>query len=232
MALPPVRLLRPSALKIDADTPCVLEMYVPVTISHSLDPSLPAPPYYPGNVTGDDLLDPHAMPVLRRLMAGIVSHMFGLDHAAAALEAPTRALPTPGAPKLRLMATFDASAVADKENNFDLAAGYWKDDRGIEHHASIDAYEEDPQSGEIVIFRRFIVSLVRGVRDAKQLLDINPRALRFNFVGGGAGSEALGDELVFEDKEYTEGLQNLYINKMLSYVMVIGDSTATPRQRL
>ncbi|KAK4246602.1 hypothetical protein C7999DRAFT_33034 [Corynascus novoguineensis] len=232
MALPPVRLLRPSALKIDADTPCVLEMYVPVAIPHSLDPSLPAPPYHPGNVTGDDLLDPHAMPVLRRLMADIVSHMFGPDHAAAALEAPTQAMPTPGAPKLRLTAEFDASAVADKENDFDLAAGYWKDDRGIEHHASIDAYEEDPLSGEIVILQGFIVSLVRGIRDAKQLLEVNPRALRFNLVVGRAGSEALGDELVFEVSEYTEGFRKLYINKSLSYVMGIGDSTAIPRQKL
>ncbi|KAK3291669.1 uncharacterized protein B0H64DRAFT_446311 [Chaetomium fimeti] len=140
MALQPVRLLRPSALKIDADTPCVLEMHVPFAVPSSLDPSLPAPPYHPGNVTGDDLLDLHAMPVLRRPMAEI----------------------HPGGPKLRLVAEFDASAVAEKDNGLDLAAGYWKDTRGIEHHASIDAYEEDPVSGEVVILQGFILSLIRG----------------------------------------------------------------------
>ncbi|KAK4148410.1 hypothetical protein C8A00DRAFT_39026 [Chaetomidium leptoderma] len=232
MALPPVRLLRPSALKIDADTPCVLEMHVPVAVPYRLDSSLPAPPYYPGGVTDEDLLDLHAMPVLRRLMAEIVSHMFGPEHAAAALEAPTRAIPTPGAPKLRLVAEFDASTVADKENGFDLAAGYWKDTYGIEHHGSIDAYEEDPLSGEIVILQAFMVSLVRGVRDAKQLMEVNPRALRFNLVGEREGSGALGDELVFEVGEYTEDFRKRYINMSLTLPMSIGDSTAAPRQKL
>ncbi|KAK4040388.1 hypothetical protein C8A01DRAFT_35622 [Parachaetomium inaequale] len=47
MALPLTRLLRPSAMKIDADTPCVLEMHIPIDLPHRLDPSLPAPPYHP-----------------------------------------------------------------------------------------------------------------------------------------------------------------------------------------
>ena len=231
MALPPVQLLCPSALRIDADTPCVLEMHVPIAVPHNLDPSLPAPPYH--NVNGEDLLDLHALPVLRRLMAGIVSHMFGSEHAAAALEATTQAIPTnPGAPNLRLIAEFDASAVANKENGWDLAAGYWKDTRGIEHHASIDAYEEDPLSGEIVILEGFMLSLVRGVRDARQLMEVNPRALRFDLVGGRGGSRTQGDELVFEVGEYTEGFRTRHINKSLAYLMGIGDSTASPRQKL
>ncbi len=230
MALPPVQLLCPSALKIDADTPCVLEMHVPVAVPHSLDPSLPAPPYH--NVNGEDLLDLYALPVLRRLMAGIVSHMFGSEHAAAALEATTRAIPTLGASNLRLMAEFDVSAVANKENGLDIAAGYWKDTRGTEHHASIDAYEEDPLSGEIVILEGFMVSFVRGVRDARQLMEVNPRAFRFDLVGGRGGSRTQGDELVFEVGEYTEGFRTCYVNKSLAYLMGIGDSTASPRQKL
>ncbi len=230
MALPPVQLLCPSALKIDADTPCVLEMHVPVAVPHSLDPSLPAPPYH--NVNGEDFLDLHALPVLRRLMAGIVSQMFGSEHADAALEATTRAIPIQGAPKLRLIAEFDASAVANEENGWDLAAGYWKDTRGIEHHASIYAYEEDPLSGEIVVLEGFMVSLVRGVRDARQLMEVNPRALRFDLVGGRGGSRKQGDELVFEVGEYTEDFRTCYTNESLAYLMGIGDSTASPRQKL
>jgi hypothetical protein len=200
-------------------------MHVPVTVPHLVDPSLPAPPYHPGNVTGEDLLELHAMPVLRRLMAEIVSQMFGPEHGAAALKAPDRAIPIQETNKLRLVAEFDASAVADKENGFDLAAGYWKDTHGTEHFEAIDAYEEDLLSGEIVVLQGFMVSLVRGIRDAKQLMEVNPRALCFNFVG-------LGEELVFEVKEYTEYWRKVYTNMSLSLPMRIGDSTATPRQKL
>lgn len=231
MALPPVQLLRPGALKIDADTPCVMEMHVPVAVPHRLDPSLPAPPYQPGNMTDEDLID-HAMPVLRRLIAEIVCHMFGSEHAAAVLEVPTRAIPIPGGLKLRLVAEFDASAVADKENGFDLATGYWKDTFGVEHYGPIDAYEEDPRSGEIVILQGFMVSLVRGVRDAKQLMDMNPRALRFDLVEEREGSGALGEKLVFKVGEYTEVFRKRYINKSLSLFVSMGDSTVTPRQKL
>jgi hypothetical protein len=230
MALPPVRLLRPSALKIDIDAPCVLEMHVPVKVPHRLDPSLPAPPYHLDSVTSDELLYVHAMPVLRRLMAGVVSQMFGPEHAVTALEAPIQASPDPVAPKLRLLAEFDASDVADKEGGFDLAAGYWKDSRGIEHRESIDAYEEDPLSGEIVILQGFMISLVRGVRDSKQLREMNPRALRFKFVEGREGGGVLGDELVFEVGEYTEYFRQHYINTSLT--MKIGDWTAAPRHKL
>jgi hypothetical protein len=230
MALPPVRLLRPSALKIDADAPCVLEMHVPVTVPHRLDPSLPAPPYRLDSVTSDELLYLHAMPVLRRLMAGIASQMLGPEHAVTSLEAPIQAIPNPVAAKLRLLAEFDASDVANKEDGFDLATGCWKDSRGIEHRESIDAYEEDPLSGEIVILQGFMISLVRGVRDAKQLKEMNPRAFRFDFVEEEEGGGVLADELVFEVGEYTEYFRQHYINTSL--MMEIGDWTATPRHRL
>ncbi|KAK4139829.1 uncharacterized protein C8A04DRAFT_32660 [Dichotomopilus funicola] len=46
MTLPPVKLLRPDGLQIDADTPCILEVNIPITLPHQLDPSLPAPPYH------------------------------------------------------------------------------------------------------------------------------------------------------------------------------------------
>lgn len=104
--------------------------------------------------------------------------------------------------------------------------------RRSDHHASIDAYEEDPLSGEILILEGFMLSRVRGVRDARQLMEVNPRALRFDLVGGRGGSGTQGDELVFEVGEYTEGFRTRHINKSLAYLMGIGDSTAAPRQKL
>jgi hypothetical protein len=128
------------------------------------------------------------------------------------------------------LAEFDASDVADKEDGFDLAAGCWKDSRGIEHRESIDAYEEDQLSGEIVILQGFMISLVRGVRDAKELREMNPRALRFKLAEGEEGGGVLEDELVFEVAEYTESFRKLYINT--SRTMEVGDLTAAPRQKL
>lgn len=51
--LPPIRLARPDGFRIDADTPCVLEMQLPIPLPHRLDPSLPAPPYH------NDTIDPY-----------------------------------------------------------------------------------------------------------------------------------------------------------------------------
>lgn len=87
------------------------------------------------------------------------------------------------------MTEFDASPVADEGNSFDLAAGYWKDDRGVEHHAPINAYQAYPYSGEIIVLEGLMVSLVRGARDARQLREINPRALCFVLVGEGEDRE-------------------------------------------
>lgn len=88
MALPPIRLVHTNALKTEATTPCVLEMHVPITLPHRLGPSLRAPPYNPDSVTRDDLLEGHTFPVLRRLMAALVSHMLGPEDGAAVLKVP------------------------------------------------------------------------------------------------------------------------------------------------
>ena len=186
MAPPPVRLLRPSWLKIDADAPCVLEMHIPMALPHRLDPSVPAPPYHPGMVTADDLVRLHVTPVLRRVMAAIVSCLFGPQHASAALAAPTWTASAPGAPRRRFLVEYDVSAIVDRENGFDLVAGYWKDDQGVEGHGPIDCYEEEPE-GDLLILHAFMVSLVCGVRDAKQLVEMNLRVLGFDFVGGEEG---------------------------------------------
>ncbi|KAL2195397.1 hypothetical protein P885DRAFT_40681, partial [Corynascus similis CBS 632.67] len=223
--------IRPSALQIDANTPCVLKMHIPITLPHQLDPSVPAPPYHPGILGGEALLNLYVMPVLRRLMAEIVSRLFGPEHAADALRASNWALPTPGARHLRLIGDFDSSLVVDKENGFNLAAGYYKDQYGVEGHGPIYAYEEEVK-GHIVILHGFVLSLVCGVRDARKLVEINPGVLRFDLVGEEEGCGALGHELVFDVKEYTETFRRHYVNDDLVIPMRNGDSFATPRQRL
>lgn len=222
MAVPPVKLLLPSALKIDADTPCVLQMHIPIALPHRLDPSVPAPPYHPGTVTAECFRDLHAMPLLRRLIAQIVSQMFGPEYAAAALTAPTRA--TSESRNLRLLANWDASAVVDKENGFNVAAGYWKDIYSGDSYGPIYAYEEDPW-GRIIIFQAFKMYLVCGVRDAKQLEEINPRALRFDIVEDSSGNS--GHELVFEVREYTEDTRRRTVNVYVGSSMEISDAPVT-----
>lgn len=232
MALLPIQLVRPSALQIDADTPCVLEMHIPITLPHQLDPSLPAPPYHLGIVGAEAGLSSHAIPVLRRLMAGIVYRLFGPEHAADALNASDQALlPTPGARHLRLVSDFDSSLVIDRKNGFNLAAGYYKDQYGDEGHGPIDAYVEEIK-GHIVILHGFVLHLIRGVRDARKLVEINPRVLRFDLVGEGEGRGALGHELVFGVKEYTEAFRRLFVLKELSILMRNGDSIAPRFHRL
>lgn len=231
MALPPVQLVRPSALQIDADTPCVLEMHIPIALPHQLDPSVPAPPYHLGTVGSEAVLSSQARPVLRRLMAEIVSRLFGPEHAADALEASDQAPPTPGARHLRLISDFDSSLVVDRENGFNLAAGYYKDQYGKEGHGPIDAYVEEIK-GQIVILHEFVMHLVRWVRDARELVEMNPRVLRFDLVGEGEGRGALGHELVFGVKEYTEAARRLSIPEELAILMGNGDSVAAPSQRL
>ncbi|KAH6620953.1 hypothetical protein B0J18DRAFT_431109 [Chaetomium sp. MPI-SDFR-AT-0129] len=232
MALPPVQLVRSSALQIDADTPCVLEMHVPITLPHQLDPSMPAPPYHLA-MGAEDGLSSYARPVLRRLMAEIVSRLFGPEHAAEALKAPDRALPTPGAHYLRLISDFDLYIIVDRKNGFNLAAGYWKDQYGEEGHGPIDAYVEDI-GDKIIVLRGFVLYLIRGVRDARELVEMNPRVLRFDLVGEGEGEGrgAPGHELVFGVKEYTEFERGCDIPEGLAPLMGVGDLVVTPCQRL
>ncbi|KAK3307615.1 uncharacterized protein B0T15DRAFT_484683 [Chaetomium strumarium] len=113
MAAHTVKLLRPSALQLDANTPCVLEIHMPMTLPHRLDPSLPAPPYHAGTITAEDFRDDHAMPLLRGLMAR-----------------------PPWRPRQLQKRTIMASA------GFDFAAGYWRDMHGNEGHGTIHAYED------------------------------------------------------------------------------------------
>ena len=119
MAVPPIRLLRPSAMTLHAEIPCVLEIGIPIALPHRLDPLLPAPPYHPGTITAKEFRESYAMPLLRRVVAQIASHLFGSEHAKAALEVPTQATSPPYG--LRLLTTWNLSAIDDNETGLDFA---------------------------------------------------------------------------------------------------------------
>ncbi|KAK4098983.1 hypothetical protein N658DRAFT_498805 [Parathielavia hyrcaniae] len=174
MNVPPIRLLRPSGMTIDANEPCVLEIAIPVGLPHRLDPSMPALPYHPDTIRAELFRDWHAIPLLRRLMPQIVSNFFGPEHTRSALKTPNVATTPPC--DIRLMANWDLSIIEDKETNLDIAAGRWKDIYGDEGHGPIDAYDEDPW-GRVRILHAFKLSLIRGVWDAEQLEKMNPRVL-------------------------------------------------------
>ncbi|KAK4238534.1 hypothetical protein C8A03DRAFT_33411 [Achaetomium macrosporum] len=216
MAAPSIKLIRPSALQIDASAPCVLEINIPITLSHRLDPSLPAPPYHAGTITAEDFRDHHAMPLLRGLIAQIASHILGPEYAPAALEAEA----TPKISVLRLLDTWDGSAITDKVDGFNLAAGYLKDMHGEEGHG-IYAYEDI--FDRIEVLHGFKFHLVSGIQQAERLSEINPRVVRFdvdeNSCGGG-----IGEEVVFKVREYTEDIRARHVNVDVAWRMALEEN--------
>lgn len=155
------------------------------------------------------------MPLLRRLMGQIVGHMFGPEHAVAAVEAPEGAT---ASSDLRFLADFEANAVSDKENGFDPAAGYWRDRFGREGHGPIHAYHGDFHD-RIIVFHAFKVYLVRGIRDAKMLKDMDPRVIKFVTMHEGGPWE----DIVFEVGEHTEAVSRLCVIDGIAKGMAGGD---------
>ncbi|KAL2177300.1 uncharacterized protein P884DRAFT_259510 [Thermothelomyces heterothallicus CBS 202.75] len=223
MAAHTVKFLRPSALQLDANTPCVLEIHMPMTLPHRLDPSLPAPPYHAGTITAEDFRDDHAMPLLRGLMAQIAAHMLGPEYAAATLAAQTTAKDDNIV--LRLLDTWDSNAVTDRAG-FDFAAGYWRDMHGKEGHGTIYAYED--MGDRIEVIHGFKFHLVCGIREAERLREMNPRVVRFDVEeddGSGGGLDS-GNEVVFKVREYTEDIRARYVNVDVAMRMALEDSHA------
>ncbi len=225
MDLPHVRLLRPPALKIDASTPCVLELNIPIRLPHKLDPSITVPPYHPGTTTADDLLDFQALPVLRRLMAAAVMDLFGAEHAAATLEAHQRDTPSAGFP-LRLF--HQVEATVHEANDVDVVTGYFKDYFGGDQHGPIEAYEEYPEEGRIAIIHSFTLNLVRGVTGGKELEEMNPRALVLHVVEEGDSSAVVRDEVVFRVREYTKDARKHWVSIPLGEEMKRADGLVYP----
>ncbi|KAL2259233.1 hypothetical protein VTK26DRAFT_7169 [Humicola hyalothermophila] len=218
MAAPPVKLLRPSGLQIDADTPCILEVNIPITLPHQLDPSLPAPPYHnrDGGLPAEDFRDFNAMPLARALLAQVVSRMFGSEYTGAIVHVDAhRGATAPGSDHgpldLLLVASWECDVVTDKKS-FDFPAGRWTDQYGKEGHGTIHAFMEVPDLDWIEVYHAFKYYLVRGPWEPGTLEEINPRMLRFDVVEGSGGSE---DEIVFEVREYTEVMRTRCVNNMV-----------------
>jgi hypothetical protein len=223
MALPPVKLLRPNALQIDADTLCVLEVNIPITLPHQLDPSLPAPPYHnrDGGLPAEDFRDFNAMPLARALLAQVVSRMSGSEYTGAIVDVDDarRAIRATapddsdlhGPFDFLLVASWECDAVTDKRT-FDFPTGRWTDQYGKEGHGNIHGFMEVPDLDWIEVYHAFKYYLVRGPWEPGPLEEMNPRILRFDVVEGSSGSE---DELVFEVREYTEVMRTRCVNNMV-----------------
>lgn len=203
MAVPPITLIRHYTLPTDADKPCVLELHIPINLPHRIDPSLPAPPYHGGTTPVEVFRDDYAMPLLRGLMAQIVSLMFGPDHAATALEAQARA-------QVGIDHGWHCHHITDRENGFDLAAGYWKDQYGIECRDPTHAYDDGPD--RIIVFRAFKLRLICGVQDLKKIGELNPRVLRFDMPNRDRLGSGSVEELVFGVREYPEKERRQFVN--------------------
>lgn len=122
-----VNLTRPSALQLDANTPCVLEIHMPMALAHRIDPSLPPPPYRVGTITAEVFRDGHSMPLLRGLMAQIAAQILGPKYTAATLAAQTTTAKGDNVALIRPLDTWDGNAVAtDRAGGgvFGFAAGY------------------------------------------------------------------------------------------------------------
>jgi hypothetical protein len=194
MDLPPIRLLRPRALKIDADAPCVLEIHIPINLPHCYG----------------------------SWCAQIASHLLGPKHTAAALEAQARATSGSAHSDVRLITKIEGTSVTSTvtDKNSSIATGYWKDEYGNEGHgpAGFDAYDAEPWHGRLPIWREIIFQLVYGVRDAQQLREMNPRAFRFDVVEGNINEE-FGQEIVFEVGEYTAERRSRHVNDDIAMTM-------------
>ncbi|KAL2192858.1 hypothetical protein P885DRAFT_16412, partial [Corynascus similis CBS 632.67] len=186
MAVPLLRIIRPIALQIDADEPCVLEVHFPITLPHRLDPSIPAPPYHnrDGGLPAEIVRDFYGTPLARALAATIVSHLFGPGYPGAILPITRAVCANPAGPEPRrydyqLAPAWDCNAVTDGVS-FDLERGYWKDMHGEEGHGPIHAFTQALDFGWIEVYHAFKYYLVRGVKEPDRLIAINPRALRFD----------------------------------------------------
>ncbi|KAH6621005.1 hypothetical protein B0J18DRAFT_431254 [Chaetomium sp. MPI-SDFR-AT-0129] len=214
MALPPFKLLRPEGLQIGADAPCILEVNIPITLPHQLDPSLPAPPYHnwDGGLLAEDFRDVNSMPLARALLTQVVLRMFGSEYTGALVHVDTRrgiAADSAHEPfDFLLVLSWDNDAVTDK-TSFDLSAGRWTDQYGKEKQGTIHAFMEVPDMDWIEVYHSFRYYLVRGPWGPGALEAMTPRMFRFDVVKGSGGSE---DEVVFQVREYTEHTRTHRIN--------------------
>ncbi|KAL2020070.1 hypothetical protein VTK56DRAFT_8874 [Thermocarpiscus australiensis] len=186
--LPPITLLRPSALLIPSTAPLILEINIPIPLPHHLDPSLPPPPYHnrPGGLPAEFFRDDHAFPLTRALLTKIISHLLGPTYPGALLDVAdprtTTCIPGPGDLvglsdskfDFLLVASWECDAVTDKKD-FDFEGGWWRDQYGVEHRRVVQGFIEVPGIEWIEVYNAFRYYLVRGVWEVERLEEVDPR---------------------------------------------------------
>ncbi|KAK4153460.1 hypothetical protein C8A00DRAFT_15315 [Chaetomidium leptoderma] len=236
MAQPPVKLIKPDALHLDAAEPCLLEFHIPIPLPHRLDPSLPAPPYilnhddHPNPTTynnrpvtsPEDLQTIHARPLIRHLISQTLSHLFNLPPPTLPPPSSTTTPPPSGGgpdPSLggTLLNSWDCAIVPDKQGGFDFAAGWWRDQYGKEGRGTILAYNEAFDGVELLHAMKF--HLVRGVEEPEALTALNPRVLRFDVVEEEGEEEEEEGVVVFGVREYTEDTRGRYRIPEAAWIM-------------
>lgn len=192
--VPPVEIIFEDEFSINIHTACRIEFLFPVTLPCLLDPSIPPPPYYPPNNQVDSHWAP-TMAVLRPIMASALYELLG-----------------PGAPVADMVGTdagdnfyerWDGKVILHRAN-YDLATGYWKDQRGVEGYG-IDAYFQEHDGGICVLQSWKFGTQYRVAHDS------NPLFLKFK------AEENLEDGMVvFHGSKYPEHMRrykNAFINE-------------------
>ncbi|KAH6853306.1 hypothetical protein B0I37DRAFT_3320 [Chaetomium sp. MPI-CAGE-AT-0009] len=147
----------PPATRYDPNSPRRYHLLVPIRLPFALRPDAVAPPpYYSPPGSHCDGLAPHRdahMAVLRPVLAGALRALLGPD-------APVHRM----VDAALLEEHHEGAVVDDRDVNFDLERGWWKDQYGREGHV-IDAYWDVGDSVYVVQFFEFRLSWRVGADD-------------------------------------------------------------------
>jgi len=151
----------------DPNSPCRYQLLVPIRLPFALRPDMVAPPpYYPPPGTTCDGLDAHRdahMAVLRPVLGAALRALLGPD-------APVHQM----VEAALLEEHHEGAVVDDRDVNFDLEAGWWKDQYGREGHV-IDAYWDVGDSVYVVQFFEFRLSWRVGEDDEPPIVKLVAR---------------------------------------------------------
>jgi hypothetical protein len=127
--VPPVKIIFNDKFNVDIHTACRIEFLFPVKLPCLLDPSIPPAPYYPPHNQVDSHWVP-TMAVLRPIMASALYELLGPDAPIAEMVGNDT--------DSTLSECWEGKVITHRAN-YNLATGYWKDQRGEEGYG-IDAY--------------------------------------------------------------------------------------------
>ena len=178
--------------RYDPDSPRRYQIRVPIRLPFAHRPDAVAPPpYYPPPGTHCDGLMAHRdahLAILRPVLAGAFAALLGPD-------APVHQM----VDTALLEEYHEGSIINDRDVNFDLERGWWKDQYGREGNR-IDAYWDTGNTLYVVTFFEFRLSWSVGADD------IDPPILRLV-----ARDESDEDgEVVFDVSEVAEGWRLCY----------------------